>query len=199
MGYNWRELNMLKKSTLLFLLSMLIMNGHSQSKIGDVYGVSLGDSKYSVESGIKAQGKNGEWKYSSSSQMDYYHITNVKIGNCWFDTGNFFIKDNKLCRVVIGSGDHSTLDPSHPSNPLAKFENNASKYRRNFEELADLLNDKYGTPFQSSSNMIVWKDDGRKIVLKYSYSKEKNMFGGYDVGTGVSLIYEIIDVSQGNY
>lgn len=190
---------MLKKNVLLFVLTLLFFYGYSQAKIGKVYGVSLGDSKYSVENGIKAQGKIGEWKYSSSSQQDYYHITNAKIGGCIFDVGNFFFTNNELCYVVFASGETSTVDPSHPSNPLAQFENKARNYRLTFEELADLLNDKYGTPFQYSSNMIVWKEGGRKIALEYRYSKENFGYGWYDVQTGVSLKYEIIGTSSGNY
>lgn len=173
-----------KKLVLLtIVLNCVIVMSAQSSKITSFYGVKFGDSRSAIETGVKSQGKTGEWRRDNSKKIDYYLVSNPKLGSITFNLAKFYVTDGLLSTArfinfyeVSDHGEDSVfLENVEQDRNLSQ-----SRSQEKFEQMREELVSKYGNPSVDSNDRCVWKSGNNTIILQYrSYTRyeEFSAFG----------------------
>lgn len=167
------------------------------------YGVSLGDSKYKVESTLSHKGKTVRSGIIEDDGREYLEISSVVIGGVEFDEAFFrFNQDDKLELIRFNcEADGGTGSPGMPWE--ARFLNRARRYNQIFQKMYQNLVMKYGNPSSSIAGAVkceaVWQMGDQLIELEYTYQYERASYGAVDFFTGLSLGYKTMDMNSNDF
>ncbi|MBE6339014.1 MAG: hypothetical protein E7068_09490 [Lentimicrobiaceae bacterium] len=171
------------------VLTMIIMSiefSNAQDCGLSFFGVSLGQSQYSVEdyfdnNGIKYSEKEIE---SADSRLE---INQPQMAGVKFKVGCFDFVDDKLVksRFSSSSGGATRYDTPYYSN----FLNYARDLTNKCEIVAKKLMSKYGEPTIVTDNIIEWHIGNCIIELEYEYQHNDMGYGGVDVWVALHLRY----------
>lgn len=171
------------------VLTMIIMSielSNAQDCGLSFFGVSLGQSQYSVENYFDDNGirYSEEEIETADSRLE---INQPQMAGVKFKVGCFDFVDDKLVKSRFSSYDGAVTRYDSPYYP--KFLTIARDLANKYEIVAKKLMSKYGSPTIVTNNIIEWHLGNCIIELKYIYEHDDMGHGAVLLDTGLHLRY----------
>ena len=186
------------KKYLLLAIAILLTPMSVFSQNLSAYGVSLGDSKYTVERVLVNKDKKVKYDTSSKGE-ECITISYPSIASVTFDMASFtFDKNDKLHRICFSSADYGAYGmPGAPWEAI--FRSKTEECKNIFLVMSQNLILKYGNPTVSSNQSAIWQMGNKRIELEYTYYYNYNQYNTIDSGVRVGLTYSVLDVTNSDF
>ncbi len=173
---------------IIFALAILLVSNIVVSSQVSFYGVSIGDSKYSVKSSLENQNvKFTEETTKSGNKV--FRINKPSIAGIKFDIGSLVFENGYLSSgTFVFMADGGVGNPGMPWE--SEFLNRAQRLAGYYEMLYQKLYGKYGTPVIDTDNYVEWQKGNTKICLTFDFKYEQDAYGWIDHFVYLDLKYE---------
>ena len=173
----------------------------AQAPIGSFYGFRLGMTISEVRSALSSQGK--EMKSRSDNGNDYY-VSNVRLGDCTFESLYLSFSGSKLISGEFYTGEMRMGYAYAPETPqsmqiFARMQTLSRECKISFNSMKSNFRNKYGSPIMDDDDEVVWRNGSKQIKLTYLWRDEITPMDSREVETYVRIKYETLGASQSNY